>query len=166
MKHSLRTLVIGLAVAGTTVTGIGLTATSASSAPSTATLVAIRAGHHTGYDRFVLEFSGPVPSRSITWVSQVIQDGSGKPVRLAGHAFLNVRLANSVAHDGAGHATAPGRQTFALPNLTQYALAGDFEGVVNVGLGYQRKETVHVSTLSSPSRLVIDVSTPYSTTPA
>src|SRR4051794_16952517 len=105
MKRSLRTLAIGLAVAGTTATGIGLTAASASGTTSTSKVVAVRAGHHTGFDRFVLEFSGPVPSRSITWVSHVTQDGSGHTVRLAGHAFLNVRLANSVAHDASGRGT-------------------------------------------------------------
>jgi hypothetical protein len=169
MKHPLRTLAVGLALAGTAVTGVGLTTasasgstTSTSTAPTTSTLVGIRAGHHPGYDRFVLEFRGPVPAqRSVAWVSRVTQDGSGATVRLAGHAFLAVRLSPAVAHDSTGARTVPGRQTFALPNLTQYALAGDFEGVVGVGLGLQRKETVHVSTLSSPSRLVIDVATPY-----
>jgi hypothetical protein len=62
------------------------------------------------------------------------------------------------------HRTVMPWRTFALPNVTEEALAGDFEGVVTVGVGVQRREPVKVSTLTSPSRLVIDIATPYRTT--
>jgi hypothetical protein len=99
----------------------------------------------------------------VRWVDRIVQDGSGARVRVAGHAFLSISLSPAVAHTDAGHPTVTGRETFALPNVTQYVLAGDFEGVVNLGVGVQRKEPVHIFTLSSPNRLVVDVATPYST---
>jgi hypothetical protein len=53
-------------------------------------LVDVRAGKHTCYDRLVLEFRGPVNGYTIKYVNQVHQEGSGKPVPLAGRAKLQV----------------------------------------------------------------------------
>ena len=164
MKHLGRALAATatatIAIAGVLVTAGGTA--GASTTTSTPTLVAIRAAHHSGFDRIVLQFSGGLPhDRDVTWVDQVIRDGSGAPLRLAGHAFLNDRLENADAHTDAGEPTIVPRRTYALPNITQSAVAGDFEGVVNLGIGVQRQTAKHVFTLSSPSRLVIDVSTPY-----
>ena len=164
MKNFTRSLAVGLTIA--TVASVGVGVASATSAPAQSTVTAVRAGHHEGFDRFVIQFSGPVPAgHSVRWVDRIVQDGSGNTMRVAGHAFLNVRLSPAVAHTDSGAGTVPLRRTYAMPNLTQYVLAGDFEGVVNIGLGYQRKEPVTISTLTSPSRLVIDVATPYQTTP-
>ena len=41
--------------------------------------------------------------------------------------------------------------------------AGDFESVLSFGVGVARTEPFHVFTLTRPSRVVIDLRTPYAT---
>ncbi|MFD5513293.1 GerMN domain-containing protein [Streptomyces sp. NPDC127051] len=41
--------------------------------------------------------------------------------------------------------------------------AGDFEGALSFGVGLARREPLSVSTLTSPSRVVIDIRTPFPT---
>ena len=137
----------------------------ATAGTATPTLVAIRAAHHPGYDRLVFEFRGRIPAqRSVRYVSQVIADPSGKLVGIVGSARLVVRFFAATGHDAQGHLTyGPTRRTFALPNLIQVVNAGDFEAVLHFGVGLARKEPIHVFTLTNPSRLVIDVRTPYAT---
>jgi hypothetical protein len=59
--------------------------------PTTSTLVAIRAEHHAEatpqYDRVVFEFSAPIPLLRIEYVKQLIADGSGLPISIAGGRF-------------------------------------------------------------------------------
>ncbi len=57
------------------------------------------------------------------------------------------------------------RRTFALPNLIQVVSAGELELYMRFGVGLARKEPFHVFTLTHPSRLVIDVNTPFRMTP-
>ncbi|MFE2089911.1 GerMN domain-containing protein [Streptomyces sp. NPDC059460] len=136
-----------------------------SHAPAVSTLVAVRASHHPGFDRLVFQFSGPVPAeRSVRYVPRVIADGSGLSVRVVGHAFLQVRFAPAIGHDDSGQITyRPRVLTFALPDVIQVVPAGDFEAVLNFGVGLARREPVRVSTLTSPSRMVIDIGTPFKT---
>src|SRR5437773_8324057 len=49
-------------------------------------LVAVRVGRHQGFDRVVLELRGSPPGYNVRYVPQVVQDGSGRPVPLAGSA--------------------------------------------------------------------------------
>lgn len=137
------------------------------SAPTIPTLEAIRAAHHPGYDRLVFQFRGGLPARrDVNYVPVVIGDATGEPVPLAGNAFLHVVFEPAVGHDDAGHVTyGPTRITTALPGIIQIANAGDFEAVLSFGVGLARREPFHVFTLNNPSRVVIDVSTPYRTVP-
>jgi hypothetical protein len=67
------------------------------SAPATPTLVAIRAAHHPGLDRVVFDFAGGLPaSRQVTYVNQLIGDGSGLPVPIieTAHSPNQPTLAN------------------------------------------------------------------------
>ena len=129
-------------------------------AQSTPTLVDVRAGRHPGFDRVVFEFQGAVPDHRIAYVDRLVEDGSGRPVSLAGAADLQVVFSGANAHRGDG-APSVGRRRFS-PGLTavkEVAQIGDFEAVVSYGIGLDRRRPVTVSTLSGPSRLVIDVST-------
>jgi hypothetical protein len=147
---SLATIVLALAAAPA----------GAQSAPETPTLVDVRAGGHTGYDRVVFEFRGPVPEHRIGYVDQLVQDGSGNPVSVAGAADLEVVFEGANAHNEDGSPTISPRQF--SPGLTavkEVAQIGDFEAVVTYGIGVDRRRPIEVSTLSSPSRLVIDVPT-------
>jgi hypothetical protein len=130
-------------------------------AQSAPTLVAVRAGRHAGFDRVVFEFRGPVPAtRRVRYVDQLVEDGSGKPVRLAGGADLEVVFQGANAHDDRGMPTvSPRRFSPGFTALKEVAQVGDFEAVVSYGLGVDRRRPFKVSTLSGPSRLVVDVQT-------
>jgi hypothetical protein len=130
-------------------------------------LVAVRSAHHPGFDRITFEFRGPRPSHHISYVSQLVQDGSGKPVHLAGNAAINVVFQGANAHDSAGHSTvSPLHFRPGLPSLKEVALIGDFEGVVTYGLGVDHKVSFKVLELSNPSRIAIDIATGSSTSGA
>ena len=134
-----------------------LTASGAPAAPAVPTLVGIRAAHHPGFDRIVFEFDGGTPANVRTrYVDTLLADGSGLPVRVAGRAVLRVRFEPARAHDATG-ATASARRVFALPNVMTVVRAGDFESVTTYGIGLAKRTRVSVSTLSSPSRVVVDV---------
>ncbi len=131
---------------------------------TTPTLVGIRAAHHPGYDRVVLDFRGGLPaSRQVSYVKSLVGDASGQPVRIAGQAILKVRLEPAQAHDAAGRSTAPGRVAFALPNVMTVVQAGDFEAVTTYGIGLARRQPFTVSTLGNPSRVVIDIRAAFPT---
>ncbi len=158
----------GLVLALAGVGGLAAPAVTAAAAPaatSVSVLTGIRAAHHPGYDRLVFEFSGGVPAqRTVRYVTKVVNDFSGRTVRVSGSAKLLVRFSPAAGHDSAGHSTyGPARRTYALPGLIQVVNAGDFEARLSFGVGLARKEPVHVFTLTHPGRVVIDVRTPYRT---
>ncbi|WP_051173812.1 AMIN-like domain-containing (lipo)protein [Amycolatopsis orientalis] len=130
-----------------------------------ATLVAIRAAHHTDFDRVVFEFAGPLPAeRDAVYVPEVIGDPSGNPVPIVGDAFLRLRMASAVGHNDNGDITyGPPRRTYALPNVMQVVNAGDFEGVLTFGIGLARQASFRLFTLTGPSRVVLDITTPFRT---
>jgi hypothetical protein len=160
---------IALAAAGTALGTFGLTGAGAAggatlAAPGFPVLTAISAAHHPGFDRLVFRFRGPAPSQhSARYVSQVTGP-SGMPVRIVGSARLQVRFFPAVGHGTAGGSTfGPGRRTYALPNVIQVVRAEDFESVLLFGVGLARHEPFHMFTLTHPSRVVIDIQTPFRT---
>jgi hypothetical protein len=129
-------------------------------AQSAPTLTDVRAGGHIGFDRVVFEFRGAVPEHRVRYVDQLVQDGSGRPVSVAGAADLEVVFRGANAHRQDGSPTiSPRRFSTGLTAVKEVVQAGDFEAVVTYGIGVDRKRPIKVSTLSNPSRLVIDVST-------
>jgi hypothetical protein len=129
-------------------------------AQSTPILVAVRAGSHTGYDRVVFEFEGAVPEHRIGYVDQLVEDGTGNPVEVAGAADLEVVFEGANAHEENGSPTvSPRHFSPGLPAVKEVTQLGDFEAVVSYGIGVDQRRPIEVSTLSSPSRLVIDIST-------
>lgn len=123
-----------------------------------ARLVGVRVGQHAGYDRLVIDLGGQLPGYQVQTVARLVHDGSGRRLALPGAALLEVRLQPAVAHDVDARPTfAPTRQLLSLPALRGYALAGDVEGVVTLGISLTHQSTFRVFELSSPSRLVIDV---------
>src|SRR5438270_10510215 len=59
-----------------------------------ANVVTVRADRNTGFDRFVVEFDGPVPGYRVTRQANAnfTEDASGRPVTLEGTAGVLVRL--------------------------------------------------------------------------
>ena len=122
---------------------------------------AVRVGAHDTYDRVVYEFTGSgVPAYAVRYVDQPIADPSGKRVTVAGDAYLEVYVAALGYGDGAGSAPSP---------VSSSALAGTviadsgvltfgFEGIGQTFVGVRdRERPFRVTTLTAPSRLVIDV---------
>ena len=150
-----------------TVTTVTAGAAAGATAPVVPTLTQISAAHHPGFDRLVFQFSGPVPAQhSARYVSQVSADPSGLPVNVVGSATLLVRFSPAAGHNAQGTVTyGAARRTYALPGLVQVVNAGDFESVLSFGVGVARAAPFHIFTLTKPSRVVIDVRTPYRTVP-
>jgi hypothetical protein len=141
----------------------GTTAVAVTHHPVSAPLLTqLRAGRQATYDRFVIQFSGALPSYDIRYVPTLVQDGSGRPVHLAGAADLRIRLGGAAAHrpSGATSLSTPAHARPLLPALREYQLIGDFEGVVTVGLGVTEVLDFRVSELASPARLVVDIRHP------
>ncbi len=148
-----------------TVTTVTSGAAAGATAPVVPTLTQISTAHHPGFDRLVFQFSGPVPAQySARYVSQVSADPSGLPVNVVGSATLLVRFSPAAGHNAQGNVTyGAAQRTYALPGLIQVVKAGDFESVLSFGVGVARAAPFHIFTLTKPSRVVIDVRTPYPT---
>jgi hypothetical protein len=152
-----RTVVLTVCLAGLVLAF----AAAPAGAQSTPTLVDVRAGRHAGFDRVVFEFRGAVPAtRHVRYVDQLVQDGSGEPLSVAGGADLEVVFQGANAHEDNGSPTvSPRRFSPGFTALKEVAQVGDFEAVVTYGLGVDRERPFTVSTLSDPSRLVVDIRT-------
>ena len=160
----LATLVAGIAfgapvTASASPAGSGFTCgtQSGGSDGAVAPITAVRVGHHVGFDRFVVEFSGSVvpgyraiPKSGATFYS----DPLGQPVALEGTAGIKL-----VMHSTSMHGTYGGPADFdpEFPQLAEARAIGDFEGYVTWGLSLARQSCKRIFTLSSPSRLVVDV---------
>jgi hypothetical protein len=126
---------------------------AAPAATPTPTLVAIRAGHHPGFDRVVFVFRGGLPTtRHVGYVRTLLGDGSG----------LQVSLSTAKAHDG-GTPTVPARRVFVTPNVITAVQSGDFENVTTYGIGLAKRTTFRVFTLRHPGRVVVDVRAGFAT---
>lgn len=126
------------------------------SAPlATGRLTAVRAGHHTCYDRLVVDMTRAAPGYDVRYVTTVYADGSGNPVPVAGGARLAV-----VVRKGA--TSVPAMPSVAgYPTFRQVRWAGSFEGQTTLALGVRARLPFRVFTIrdaaTNTSRLVVDV---------
>jgi hypothetical protein len=142
------------------VVGGGITTAAAQPAPTIPVLCNIRTGQHPGFDRVVLDFTGPAPSVTSQWTDELISDGSGEIFWLTGEHFISVVTNPAYAHDDNGNPTVHGPQKFRtrnLRNVMAVGISGDYEAYVSIGIGTRNKTWVRVFTLGSPTRVVIDV---------
>lgn len=144
--------------------GLVVAATPSAAAPRLARLTDIRVAHHPGFDRVVFDFNGPLPTDvHVRYVDELIADGSGKRVRIAGRAILQVVFEGTRAHDAAGNPTAPRRVAYDTKNVITAVQSGDFEATVGYGIGLLKREPRRVFTLTDPSRVVVDIETTFRT---
>ncbi|WP_392543457.1 hypothetical protein [Oryzobacter telluris] len=123
---------------------------------------AVRVGTHERYDRVVWEFDGPGPlSFRVRPVDEPIGDGSGDPVEVAGDAYLEVLVTGleipASLDDCPGDASAASLKNTVVAQANSFC--GGFEGVGQVFVGLDRERPFRVTTLTNPTRLVVDVST-------
>jgi len=126
------------------------------------TLTTVRAAGHSGYDRVVFDFSGPMPSYDVVGQesSTFLNDASGQPVTLDGTAGVKVILRATDA------ATTQDSQP-GLTSVRQIAQIGNFEHQLSYGIGLASSTCFRVLELSNPHRLVIDFDTSHpSATPS
>ena len=126
--------------------------------PPVPVVTAVRTAQHPecGYDRLVLDITGPTPSYSLRYVTQVTRDGSGEPITLPGQDFLLITLRPAQAHSAAGTPTISSQvQLPGYPMLQSWVLAGDYEGVVTIAVGLRDHVSVRAGEL--PGHLYIDV---------
>jgi hypothetical protein len=126
-----------------------------------ATLIAIRAASHPEetprYDRVVFEFHGRLPENiRVEYVPRLIADGSGAVIPVRGNAILKLTVFPASAHSENGNATVPGRISYNLPVVTEIVRSCDFEAVVSYGIGLSHKTEFRFSTLTDPTRIVLD----------
>lgn len=167
MRVRVRTAVLsGLALSAVVAVGLPTMAGASHAPAGTSRLTEIRAASHPGYDRLVFQFSGKLPSRTfVQWAPKVTQDGSGNTVPAAGNAFLQIGLNGVTGYDSADRPTfGPARRSLGLTNLNQVVHAGEFEGMVSFGAALMARTSYTVSTLTKPSRVVIDVRNDYAAT--
>jgi hypothetical protein len=120
----------------------------------------VRAGQHACFDRLVIDIGkGAKPGYRVEYVARIIQDPSGKIIKVRGGAKLHIAVlapaGKGFPANGRHLATVAGFRTF-----RQVVGAGSFEGITSVGLGVRARLPFRVMTLSGPgdqSRLVIDV---------
>jgi hypothetical protein len=125
-------------------------------------LTAVRAARHEGFDRVVFEFDGAVPGYEVRYADKpVTEDGSGNEVTVDGPYVVTVRMtpASAVRFTDDGYEeiyTGPDRVPGQGATVTEVVEVGDFEGQATWAVGLADKVDFAVSTLESPSRLVID----------
>jgi peptidoglycan hydrolase-like protein with peptidoglycan-binding domain len=125
----------------------------------TALLVGLRAGRNKDFDRLVFDFEGPVPGVHVGYVPQLLQDGSGRQIPLAGRAVVRIVIRPAAAHrdDGTPTRTGPIPDVRGFAAFRQIADAGDFEGVLTWGIGVAARTGLRSFTLTGPSRVAVDV---------
>ena len=117
----------------------------------------VRSARQGDTDRVVIEFAA---NKLPDWDVRIdappfIQDGSGKTIKVAGHAALAVRLTNADAHtfyNKPARLNPPG-----TPNVTEVVRTDDFERYVTHIIGLENARRFDVTVLKAPSRLVIDI---------
>jgi len=119
-------------------------------------VVGVRVGQHDGYDRLVIEFSGPIPSYKVQRRSGTSFTASprGQTVTLRGTNGVLV-----VVHPIFNWTSYSGPSTFQpdYPVLREARQVENFEGYQQWALGIQGTPCLRVTTLTSPSRLVVDM---------
>jgi hypothetical protein len=133
-----------------------------STAAAIALLERVAVGRHEGYDRVVFQFRGEgLPGYRVQYMEPPLkEDGSGNVVQIDGNAFVVVRMEPASGFDlntGEGELVYKGPKRVPGASVVQEVVrTGDFEAVLTWAVGLEEKVDFRVSTLSSPSRLVVD----------
>lgn len=132
-------------------------------AGAVADVTGVRVGTASGYDRFVIQFSGPVPAYTVVGqgTPTFSQDASGQMLTLLGSNGAKVVVRGAMAMSGGGWSE---DQKPGYPELKEARQLGDFERVYSWGLGLAGGTGAcqRALVLTRPDRLVIDLQQPGS----
>ncbi|MBF6330810.1 hypothetical protein [Nocardia transvalensis] len=126
------------------------------------TVTDIRIGHHAGFDRVVYELGGiGSPGWRVQYTDRAVQDGSGKPLDVAGGSILQVQILGSAYpwDSGATEYAGPDPATdSSAPGIAGVYSTHVYEGTTQsfIGVNAQRPP-FSVTALTEPTRLVIDI---------
>ena len=89
------------------------------------------------YNRMSFTFTAAFPGYRFLFVDQLIADGSGAPIPLAGNGVLRIVFTEAAAHalDGKPTIVSKPPANLGLSRMVAYAPAGDFEGYLTYGIG-------------------------------
>lgn len=134
--------------------------TAEPSAPAGLTVTDVRIGRHEGFDRVVLELGGAgTPGWDVEYVDAATAEGSGKPIDLAGPAYLRVLLTGTSYPYETGLTEVP-RGPVATAGATVVSGAfydATFEGQSLAYVGTRTQKPFRVYALSNPTRVVVEV---------
>jgi hypothetical protein len=131
-------------------------------AKGTSLLDRVAVGSHAGYDRVVFQFRDQgLPGYRVEYVQPPLkEDGSGDPVDVVGNAFVVVRMEPASGFDlssGEGELVYKGPKRLPGASVVKEVVrTGDFEAVLSWAIGLEGKVPFRVTTLDSPSRLIVD----------
>ena len=131
---------------------------------SGAPVVATRTGQHPCYDRVVFELGDPGIGNGyrVRYAAEVPTEGEGRPLVIAGGAFLRVSLLHP-AYDvdtGASTYTCCPTDVAGYRTLRDLVFGGTYEGYTTFRIGVRARLPFRVFVLSGPgthSRIVIDI---------
>jgi hypothetical protein len=138
--------------------------TKSSSRMVTGPITNVRSGRHTCYDRLVVDLGKDRPGYLVSYVTNVLAEGSGAVIPLRGGAKLEI-VVRAPAYDSNGHGTYHPANSNELTNVSGYrtfrqiAWGGSFEGQSTIGLGVRARLPFRAFTIDdgATSRLVVDV---------
>ena len=137
--------------------------------PSTGTTVAllgnVRVARNDGFDRVVFEFTGDaLPEWEVAYQDgPFTSDGEGAPVAVDGGAYLRVLMRGASGFDmDTGQQTYDGGDRIdgtasGAEQVVEVVRLGDFEAQMEWIVGLDEKVPFKVTTLTGPTRLVVDV---------
>ncbi len=121
---------------------------------------AVRMGEQPDYDRFVLQFDGPVvPTYTVKRQAKptFALGASGQTITLGGTAGALVRIHSATEAEGYTGPTDISHPEYMV--LKEARLTEDFEGYVSWGLGLAHPACLRTFALTNPARLIVDFST-------
>jgi hypothetical protein len=156
----------GSGTAACTLPGAATTAQATAATTSVALLTDLTYAVHAGCDRIVFQFrDGDVPGYQVGYKPGPFNKGeSDEPLEVQGAAYLVVRFDKAAGVDLTSPNAMPtynGPRTITMTGLThvdEIVNAEDFEGVLTWVVGLDAQRPFAVSTLSSPPRVVVDLS--------
>lgn len=121
----------------------------------------IRVGHHQGFDRVVVDFSGTgTPGYFVSYTDAPTQQASGYPLVPAGDSYLEVAIDGTTYPFEVGAQPESLATTPDLPVVKDVADGGTFEGRSQYIIGINGpKKPFAVKVLDNPTRLAIDIIT-------
>ncbi|AIT61323.1 AMIN-like domain-containing (lipo)protein [Corynebacterium doosanense] len=122
-------------------------------------IVDVRAGQHSGFDRVVIEFAGTgTPGWFASYTDEPRQQASGFPIEYQGGTAIDL-MANGVALPAGPDSTFPVGPTGAAGGaVTGVSHNGIFEGQAQFVIGLDGEPRPYtVTTLENPPRLVVDI---------